>query len=294
MQDAYLGNLPSDNEIDDLMSNLDSTKWHDGIVERAVNITKKIPGVKAIVLRGSLANKTGDAFSDIDFYILHDKSENESVLIRNGFMKKISNIGDVVHFFTSTYDLNSRIIFFKPFIKFELDVKTLKEARSWQPEKIKILYDPKGVMNHILLISDGEFKLDSVLEDIRNTAVAFPAFCYITAGHLVRGEWITALEDIQWVRSKLLQTSSWFLSQWDEGPRRAEQRFPRPIIDFYWSMQSTDVADIWNSISTAIGWYMDWLVPWFNEHSIKTAVEQIPLIRLLLGMLQKEFLKRTQ
>ncbi len=294
MQDAYPENLPDSHTIEQFLDNLTSTSWHDEIITKATDVASKIPGVKAIILRGSLAKGEGDAFSDIDFYIIHDGVEEDSKKIMSHFMNRLSEIGNVLHYFTSTVDAKSRIIYFTPFVKFELNIKTKKKVYGWKSNQVKILYDPERVAKQIILKLDTEFSIEPVLLSIQNTAVALPAFCYMTAGYLVRGEWITALEGIRWVASNLLKISGHFLNQWDEGPRRAETRFPEPVLDYYWGMQPKDVNDIWNAIDVALDWYLEWLIPWFNEHSIKTAEEEVPLIRLILGKLYSEFLKKSR
>ncbi len=217
------------------MEDVTVTDWHHELVEKALEVVRDIPETEGVILKGSLGKDEGDIFSDIDFLILHDGEPPDSMRISNMFMDRLDRIGEMIHFFTSTAFHEDKIIYFKPFVKFELNVRTCKQAaEDWRTSAGKVLFDRGGSIGEVVeAASEIAFSIDDVMETVRDRAIQIPTFCYITAGFVVRGEDATALNALDWVSNDMLKLSGWILGLWDEGTRRAEERFPPEVLAFY-------------------------------------------------------------
>lgn len=103
---------------------------------------KLCDGVKSLFLKGSLANDTGDEYSDVDFYCLVDESCYDDLLKkRERLLKKYKPIvyQSYVNFghpqIVVIYDNN-----------LHLDFYIIKETPVKGPDAIKVLYDPEDLL----------------------------------------------------------------------------------------------------------------------------------------------------
>ena len=202
-------------------------------------------------------------------------------------MENILKSDDVLYYYTSGFE--NRIIFIKPLIKFELIVRTIEAAGSrWKYAKAKILYDKTGIGESIKeranTISFPE-NLDSV---IGNKAVFLPTMFYLASASVVRGEFITALDGMDWIRNEMLGVCGWLLDQWDEGPRRAERRFPLEVLSFYRNSRVSSAEDIFDALLVLMDWYEKWMVPRFDERNIQHSEYQIGILRKLIPFLKNK------
>jgi len=203
-------------------------------------------------------------------------------------MNELDRIGEMIHFFTSTAFHEDKIIYFRPFVKFELNVRTCRQAEGdWSSSLGEILYDRRGRLKEVVAAaSEVKFSVDNVMDTIRDRAIQIPTFCYITAGFIVRGENATALNALNWIRNDMLRLSGWILGQWDEGPRRAEERFPEEVLDFYMQSTAKTVEEIWDGIKVLLAWYENWLIPRFEELSLTHALVQVEPMKQALRILK--------
>ena len=74
----------------------------------------------------------------------------------------------------------------------------------------------------------------------------------------------------------------------DEGPRRAETRFPHVILDYYSKTRVKDKADIWDALTVILDWYEEWMVNKFEEHEISHSANQVERMREVLALLKKK------
>lgn len=292
MQTINRDYLPSEEELEDFFTDTSVTDWHYRLVESALGIARGIPEVEAVFLMGSLGKGEGDIFSDVDFYMVHggDNDEEAAASIRHQFIERINEIGDVIHSFSSTFNPKDAIVYFKPFVKFEMGIKSIDAAsESWKSPSCKLLFDRNGLGRKAMQSASGIcFDLNEHTAELRNAAIACPSFCYITAACIVRGEHVTAMFDLDWVRAYLLKVSGWFLGIWDEGPRRAEQRFPAEVLDYFNRSAAADVDSIWNSVDVILDWYANWLVPKFEQNRIPHTLHEVPRIRWMFRKLRQQ------
>ena len=290
MRNPEAGPLPSFDVFESLLGDTSTTAFHEEVIARATNIAKQLDDVEGVLLTGSLGKGEGDVFSDIDFQILHEGAPEQSVAILDLFMSRLDEVGNMIHFFPSTASSADCIIYLEPFVKFELSVRTLENAsRSWKTPMAKILFDKRGLVRKAIKSADSvTFSLEKHMPTIRGRAVAIPAFCYITGGHIVRGEHITALDGVNWMRNDMLVLSGWLLGKWDEGPRRAESRFPQEVLDYYMLSSIAHVDEIWRSLSVLLDWYYDWMIPHFENLSIPHSASQVKQMRKVLDLLKQK------
>ncbi|TFG06939.1 MAG: hypothetical protein EU539_06325 [Promethearchaeota archaeon] len=296
MQEIFVQNLPTKKEIEAFLNNYQDLSYHDEIISRATEIAKKVPQVDALFLLGSLAIKSGDVFSDIDFYVMY---ENEDVKeeIRTAFMKEINKLGEIIHVSKSSANPNDVIIFFKPYVKFELAFRSFNVMKNkWKvAESAQLLYDRTGLgkkaMDHAKQLI---FNFNKYDKEIRNVAIALPSFCYIIAGYMTRGEYVTSIDFVAWIRRLLLRVSGFLLGMRDEGTRKAEQRFPKELIKFYHESMVSDIKDIWNALDVFFKWYVSWLVPKFEEHDISHANQEVKIIKHALMKIKNSWNKSNE
>jgi predicted nucleotidyltransferase len=288
MQTVFKENFPSKEEVAAFLEDTACMDWHETIIEKATAIASSIPEVETILLKGSLAKGEGDIFSDIDFLILHMGDESTTAIIRKQMMEKLSDIGDVIHYFFSTVDNETPIIYFKPWVKFELDIGLVENARNrWKHSFAKILFDRNGLGAAVVEeASKVTFDLGDHVLQISNLAIALPSFVYIVAGFVVRGEYITAVDFLDYVRNEMLTVNGLLLGLWDEGPRRAGKRFPEKVLYYY---NRTRVAEVsWLALGYLLDWYEDWLIPRFEQLETPHAKHEIPTLKLMLRQLEKK------
>jgi len=288
MTEMKLDSIPSIEEFREFLNDVTVTDWHHALVNNALEVVKGFPEAEGAILKGSLGRGRGDVFSDIDFVILHDGEPSDSAGISRRFMNELDRIGEMIHFFTSTAFHEDKIIYFRPFVKFELNVRTCRQAEGdWSSSLGEILYDRRGRLKEVVAAaSEVKFSVDNVMDTFRDRAIQIPTFCYITAGFIVRGENATALNALNWIRNDMLRLSGWILGQWDEGPRRAEERFPEEVLDFYMQSTAKTVEEIWDGIKVLLAWYENWLIPRFEELSLTHALVQVEPMKQALRILK--------
>jgi predicted nucleotidyltransferase len=288
---VYAQNIPNKKDIRIFFKNFHSLLSHQNIINEALSLAKNIPEVEAVLLLGSLAINTADIFSDIDFYVLI-KNKSHLTKIKEHFLGNLNKIGNPIHLFASNAYPNSSIIYFKPYIKFELVIEDYdKLIKNWRIGKVaKLLYDRRGLGTQAIQVTEElTFSLKKYELEIKNVAVELPSFCYNIAGYMLRGEYITSIDFIAWIRRLLLRICGFFLGIWDEGTRRAELRFPKEVIHHYHQCKVKNKDEIWQVLHNILDWYADWLIPQFEQHNILHANEEVPIIRFMLTELEKTY-----
>lgn len=283
-QMVFNHNIPLQKELQSFLNNLKALDHHQVIVNNALEIAKKLPQVEAVLLLGSMATQTADVFSDIDFYIVVKDKEHLDE-IKSHFLRNLSEIGTPIHIFTSNAYPNSSIIYFKPFIKFELVIEDYdKLIKNWRIGKVaQLLFDQSGLGAQAMQVAkELEFKLKKYELEIKNVAIELPSFCFNIAGYMLRGEYITSIDFIAWIRRLLLRICGFFLGLWDEGTRRAELRYPHEVLKYYHQCLVKNIEEIWKNLHHILDWYSNWLVPQFERHEISHANAEVPNIRYLL------------
>ena len=290
MTKMKLDSIPSIEEFRKFLEDVTVTDWHHALINNALEVVKGIPEAEGVILKGSLGKGEGDIFSDIDFVVLHDAEPADSAGISRRFMSQLDRIGEMIHFFTSTAFHEDRIIYFKPFVKFELNVRTCKQAgKDWRTSVGKVLFDRRGFLGEVVAAaSEIAFSIDDVMDTIRDRAIQIPTFCYITAGLVVRGENASAIEAVSWISNDMLKLSGWILGQWDEGPRRAEERFPEEVLDFYMRSQAKTVRGVWDGVEVLLSWYENWLIPKFVDLGLSHALVQVEPMKQVLRFLKEK------
>ncbi|TXT59985.1 MAG: hypothetical protein BAJALOKI1v1_1340008 [Promethearchaeota archaeon] len=285
-------NVPSQKEMKQFLEDIHDIEYHEKIVANALALSKTIPDVEAIFLMGSLSTRSADIFSDIDFYLLHeDQTDYKQIL--DAFLLNIESLGEVIHIFQSNAKLNSIIIYLKPFIKFELVAESFSAlSKEWRlAERGKLLYDKNNLgQNAINISSKLQFQITAHLDEIRNLALDLPSFCFLIAGYMIRGEHVTIVDFIAWIRRKMLRISGFLLGMWDEGTRRAEQRFPTELIQFYERCRVKVIDDVWECLMVFLEWYNAWMVPKFEEFEIVHANAEVPITQSAIKNLKTSFL----
>ena len=269
---------------------LRSTKHQNVAIQLVLDIVKEIPSVECVILKDSLGKGEGDIFSDIDFYLIHEGHAEESTLLRDEIVTKIDATGKVIQYFPSTVNQSDCIIYLDPFVKFELAIQTMEDARkSWSAAAGKLLFDRNGKGVEIQSDSfDIEFNIQDCIIPLQTMALSVPTWCDIVAGMTVRGEHITALNYLNWMRDEMLKCTSWLLKSWDEGPRRAESRYPKEVIGYFHSSVVSRIEDSWQSLEIFLQWYKDWMGPKFKEQQLSNSVSQVDTMRDVLQFLKEQ------
>ncbi|MGY5865260.1 MAG: hypothetical protein RTV41_11715 [Candidatus Thorarchaeota archaeon] len=277
-------------EFEVLLEDITTTKFHQAVIEKGVKIAEGIEEVEGVILKGSLAANKGDVFSDIDFQVIHDKDQSVSLDILERFVEELEKVEPIIQHFPSTANPNDSIIYLHPFLKFELSVATCDEMKTrWRAGLGKVLFDRSGLASDVISeAKKHKFNIDEHIPVITSRAAAIPVFTYITAGHLVRGEEITALHDIDWIRNDMLCVSGWLLGLYDEGCRRAEERFPAEVLDYYNRSRIKTVDEIWEGLQILLDWYEQWLVPEFDKLQIAHSQVQVGQMRDILRLLSSK------
>ena len=290
MSEGRIGSLPPLDVFEEFLKDVKTTKYHNDIIDKALIVAKDIEEVEGVILKGSLGKDEGDIFSDIDFQIVHSCEPEESAVIMSKFMERLSELGEVIQYFPSTAFADDRIIYIHPFVKFELSVGTCDaNAQKWHIADARILFDRNGFVKDIVEEAKTiPFNFDDVRSVVKGRAIAIPAFTYITAGFVVRGEHISAIEAVDWIAAEMLRISGWFLGIRDEGPRRAEQRFPEEVLSYYNRSRAKDITDVWNSLKVFLDWFTEWMVPYFEKQDIPHSGLQVPNMRGVLAILKRK------
>ena len=86
----------------------------------------------------------------------------------------------------------------------------------------------------------------------------------------------------------MLRVCGWLFGLHDEGPRRAEQRFPEDVLDYYNKSRVKTVDEIWNRLQILLDWYEEWLVPKFDKLNIPHSQIQVAQMRDILQLLSEK------
>ena len=263
------------NQIIELISDTRNIQYHQKIISKSTKIVKRFPGIEAILLSGSFATESADVFSDIDFKVAFDPSVTSPKIISETYIGKMDQIGRVINIFNSTANSKDKIIYFFPFLKFELNMRTTDNlSRSRKNANSKVLFEKDDIGKKIINNAQEKiFNLDNYREYIQNISIAFPNLCYIIMGYVIRGELITAFSDLNWIRELLLEINGYMLQKENEGPRRAEKRFSKITLDYYNDSATIDEAKIKDALIILLKWYLDVLVPLFEINNIETRRE---------------------
>lgn len=281
-------NFPDLEEMDEFLNDFSNLTHHQQIQDKALKFIKNIDGVEAIFLGGSLANETGDIFSDIDFYVvLKDNGDKEKVAAV--ILNNLDEFGHLIHVYPSAAKRQDVIVYFKPLVKFELAFKSLEQIRkSWKMgSAAMLLFDRNGLGQEALENAKKiEFDFRRYEDEVRRLAVSLPSFCFITAGYILRGEIITSKDFIAWMRRNLMRISGFLLGIWDEGTRRAEQRFPTEILNYYNLILLGTEEQMWDALDTLLDWYENFLCPEFDKKQLVHAKVEVDPMRNLLKTLR--------
>ncbi|MBD3197864.1 MAG: hypothetical protein GF317_22625 [Candidatus Lokiarchaeota archaeon] len=290
-QKLFLKNIPSEEELSSFLEDYKKLTNHEEIIAKALTFAKEIPQIEAIFLFGSLSQQKGDIFSDIDFYLLVEKDDDVFKAL-NLFLTDIEKLGETIHTFQSNAKKNSIIIYIKPYVKFELVVESFpKLSNEWRlGKRASVLFDKNGLGKKAIEISKSKkFDLSIHMNEIRNLAIELPSFCFLIAGYMYREEYITIIDFIAWIRRKLLRISGFFLGLWDEGTRRAEERFPKELVNHYNRCKICEMNDVWHCLDTFLDWYSHWLVPNFEKNDIVHANQEVPIIKSAIKKIKNKF-----
>ncbi len=290
MHKTYPDKFPTPEKFREFLVNLKSLKYHEAAIDLVLRIVREIPSVECVILKGSLGKSKGDIFSDIDFYVIHQGNDEDSIHLRDEITEKVDATGKIVQYFPSTVNHRDCIIYLEPFIKFELGIQTVDSARiSWSASIGKVLFDRNGVGAQIQSdTADIKFSIQDNILPLQTMAFSVPTWCYIVAGMIVRGEHVTALNYLNWVRDEMLKCSSWLLNQWDEGPRRAESRYPEEVLGYYHSSFVSKIEDSWHALDVFLQWYENWMGPIFKEQKLNHSLSQVETIRLVMQFLKEK------
>ena len=291
MQEIYTENIPKEEEIQVFLENLNDLSIHNKIINNAIEFSTKIPNVEAIYIMGSLALDTADIFSDIDFYVMINQT-SEIDEIKSLYLSNLFNFGKVIHVFQSNAYSKNSIIYFKPYIKFDLMIDHYeKMINNWRlGKRAKLVFDRNGLGRKAMIeANEISFDLKKYELEIRNLAIELPSFCYNIAGYMLRGEYITSIDFVAWIRRLLMRISGFLIGIWDEGTRRAEARFPEEIISFYYQIKISKINDVWSCLNVFLKWYSQWLIPLFEKFNIPHAGEEVPLMKGILSKLKMSF-----
>jgi predicted nucleotidyltransferase len=277
--------FPSRDEIRRHFVARNSTEAHERLIDATCEVCKTISEVEAVLLRGSLARGYGDVNSDIDLLILTAGGRDGQGRVQAELAKRISEIGTVLLRFQSMANASDLIVCFAPWVMLEFNVRAAEEGgRTWKTARSRLVYDRKGLGAAALAQADLiKFQVTGVKPRIENLARAFPALCTVIWGYYMRGEIVTALSDMGWLRDQMLSVSGLLLGLWDEGPRRAERRFPQPVLAYYMRCYPRDESELASALAAAAEWYEMWLVPRLDELGIPHSCELLETARMVMA-----------
>ncbi len=227
--------FPSPDEINKHLANPKATATHELLIAKATSVAKTIAQVEAVLLRGSLARGIGDVYSDIDLLVLTSSGKEGQQLVQRLLADRTAEVGSVLFHFQSMANPLDLIVCFAPWVMLEFNVRAAEEGgRTWKTAHSRLIYDRATFGAQALAQADAiAFRLEAVKPRLENLARALPALCTVIWGYYRRGEILAAMSDMGWLRDQLLSASGLLLGLWDEGPRRAERRFPREVLNYH-------------------------------------------------------------
>ena len=284
-----MGQSVSEHESGDFLSVLDSTVIQEEIAQKATAVARQIPEIEAVILRGSLATQSGDVFSDIDL-LLVCRSLDQVAGLKNTFLSRADSIGSLVHHYSSVVNPVNHLLFFEPLVQLELDFKTYEQAaNSWKTANGRLLYDrTRRGRSAIEASRQKRFDIESCRPFLTNTAAVIPVSVCQVCGYYTRGERLTAWDDLDWLRNLMLRASGYLLGMWDEGPRRAETRFPAEVVHYYRETRAVSTTNLWDAVDLLLKWYVEWMVPRLQRIDVQVKNDLLARVRTYVNRLHHE------
>ncbi len=270
------------------LADLNSTAVQTEIAQKATRVARQIPEVEAVILRGSLATQSGDIFSDIDLLLLCQKPDQLEG-IKKTFLSQAHQLGPVIHSYSSVVNPINHLLIFDPMVQLELDLKSYQQAASsWKTAKGVLLYDRTGLGRSAIENAQRiVFDIDAHKPFLTNTAAIVPVSVYLIYGYYTRGERLAALDDLDWLRNQMLRASSYLLGMQDEGPRRAETKFPADVVHYYRETRTSTARNIWAAVELILKWYADWMIPRFQELDVAVPNNLLTRVRTCVDELHR-------
>jgi predicted nucleotidyltransferase len=272
-----------------LFKDLSSTAIHRELANRAAQVLARVPCVQAVLLKGSLVRGTGDAFSDVDLLVLQDDEPEAWSTIDEYLLNHLKEIGEPMHWYRSMVSQRDLLVYFRPWVMVEFDVRTVESSSmSWKTAYSEVLFDRSSLGEQVIRESARLCpSMEHSREEIERNIGAFCVVCTRVQGYYLRGELMTAHDDLAWLRDRMLWLSGAVLGLWYEGPRRAEGRFPDDIVQV-WRRSCPNSDDGLPAAATVlIDWYEEWLTPRLKTSGINCPEQPVRVARefcrLLLG-----------
>ncbi|MGD9886848.1 MAG: aminoglycoside 6-adenylyltransferase [Bacilli bacterium] len=128
---------------------------------------------EAIFLKGSLARKEEDEFSDVDFYVIVEESHLQQFLQKR--LEYLKSYGPIMHFFETNFVGPQIVCIFEDGLHFDLYVTTLDRINHF--DQIAIIYDPKHLLDKYqkmpLALSNNE--IANIIHSFCFTVIEFQA-----------------------------------------------------------------------------------------------------------------------
>ena len=205
---------------------------HSSVLQRAVEKLLVDSRVEALVLSGSLARGTPDAWSDVDLYVVAGDAEFEELFAERAELA--ATLGDVLAQFTVPGHgpgSSDQIVLYDGLVK--LDLMYYRSTA--------VVPDRKWV--GAIVLKDVHDRMSRLQQESRTVAVAAPddedllaldqkfwTWCWYTFGKIQRGEHWEAHDALHQVRSALLPMLFAVHGQDDEGYRRLESKLPAEMV----------------------------------------------------------------
>ena len=216
-----------------------------------------------MLLKGSLAHGTADVSSDIDLLITHSGDDTTRSIIDDQLVSHLEEIGDPMHRYRSLVNQIALIVYFRPWVMVEFDIRSEDQAGgNWKNGFSEVLFNRSGGAQKVIEASSSQvFQPDDFRTEFENLVTTLPVLCIKIHGYYLRGEIITAFDELAWMRDRLLWVASVTLGIWNEGPRRAESRFPAEVVETWWRCYPKIPEEIPSVLVSYLEWYREWLVP---------------------------------
>ncbi len=268
-------------EIAEFLAHRSLTKTHRQLAVRAANVIKGIEHVEAVLLKGSLARGTADVSSDIDLLITHRGDDTTRSIIDDQLVSRLEEMGDPVHRYRSLVNQIAFIAYFRPWIMAEFDIRSEDQARgNWKNGFSEVLFSRSdGAQMIIEAASSHVFQPSDFRAEFENLVTTLPILCIKIHGYYLRGEIITAFDELAWMRDRLLWVASVTLGIWNEGPRRAESRFPAEIVEAWWRCYPKTSEEVPSVLVSYLDWYLEWLVPKLETSGTSHAADLAETLR---------------
>ncbi len=209
---------------------------HLRIAMKAINLLDQDPKVLGLYLSGSFSKGKPDNYSDIDINILVEEPEREQIIKNHSQL--IHDVGKIAAVFPATHlgDPNQIIVFYEEEIPIHVDYQyripnDLKP--KFESSGITIIIDKNGTLNSWQKeCKNSEPYKPDVQTKLQYYEDRFWAWCSYTDSKIKRGERWEARDAIEYVRSNVILTLTYFyLDLPNEGARRLEIKFPKKILD---------------------------------------------------------------